>query len=96
MSPLSQTLTIGLSGRSTHSNRPNDSTCYGGQILGAAAQADRVDNDAVTIKVKQEFTAKEKASGKKNQPSTTNPRKSEWRRTGEELSTRTGSSFHVT
>ena len=37
----------------------------GGKILRAAAQAYKVDTDAVALKVKREFAAKEKAKGEK-------------------------------
>jgi ParB family chromosome partitioning protein len=37
----------------------------GGKVLRAAAQAYKVDTDAIAFKVKQEFTAKEKARSQK-------------------------------
>ena len=45
----------------------------GGKVLRAAAQAYKVDTDAIALKVKQEFVAKEKASGAKKVRATTKP-----------------------
>ena len=46
----------------------------GGKLLKAAAQTYKVDTDAIGLKVKQEFAAKDKAKGQKKPPSTSTPK----------------------
>ncbi|WP_433971355.1 ParB/RepB/Spo0J family partition protein [Tunturiibacter lichenicola] len=45
----------------------------GGKVLRAAAQAYKVDTDAIALKVKQEFTAKDRARGEKKPEAVTKP-----------------------
>jgi ParB family chromosome partitioning protein len=45
----------------------------GGKVLRAAAQAYKVDTDAIALKVKQEFTAKDKARGEKKPQTVAKP-----------------------
>jgi ParB family transcriptional regulator, chromosome partitioning protein len=45
----------------------------GGKVLRAAAQAYKVDTDAIALKVKQEFTAKDRARGEKKPQAVTKP-----------------------